>query len=329
MYIVKVEATGLTKGELTWQEVLEPHRFRPYGGPIPGFDIVGTISTVHPSNAVTASPKFAVGDQVWGFKHPDHNGGAAELIAVREQDITIIPAKPANITPKDWTHTLCTIPLSGLTAHQALFDHGAVPRSITNSSTPQKHILITGAAGSVGVPTVQLAKQHNFHVTAVCSARHKAFLQDELHVDAVIDYTSPTCDSIPQTYATEALPLVDLVIDCVGGTTALAMLSNPSAVMRRGGKIVLIAAPLHALGSADAVAVAAQRLQDAGVEQEFFIVEMNATQLDELGRLVAGGRLKPFVDEVFPLDKGREAMMKVETKGAVGCGKVVIRVDPS
>jgi NADPH:quinone reductase-like Zn-dependent oxidoreductase len=328
IYIVRVEATGLTKGELTWQEVLEPHRFRPYGGAIPGFDVVGTISSIYPSKAITVSPKFAVGDQVWGFKHPDDDGGAAGLISVREQDITRIPPKPANTAPQDWTHALCTIPLSGLTAYQALFDHGALPRTSSDNTFPRKHILITGAAGSVGVPTVQLAKQHHFHITAVCSSRHKSFLQDELHVDAVIDYTSPTFESIPHSYATESLPPTDLVIDCVGGDTALAMLSNPS-FMRRGGKIILLAAPMHALGSGGAVAAATKALQDAGVEQEFFIVEMNAAQLDELGELVVAGKLKPFVDEVFPLEKGREAMMKVERKGAVGCGKVVIRVESS
>lgn len=321
VYVVQVQATAVTKGELGWEELLDPKRFHPYGGTIPGRDLVGTIAQVHPVTS-ERTPKFQKGDQVWGFVHEDREGAAADRAIVLEHEICLVPARPAGASP-EWIPSLATVPLSGLTAWQALFKHGRLSTE-PQGSGERSRVLITGAAGSVGVPTVQIAKLFGFHVTAVCSSRHAPFLKGELGVDSIIDYTRPGFTTVPSSMRSEGLSAMDLVIDCVGGETGKAILLDPTCV-KSGGKIILIAQPLESYG--DQVKQQAESAgKQQGVDQEFFIVKMCSEQLHELGQLVADGRLVPHLDLVYPLEHGRDAVIKIEKKGAVGRGKVVIQV---
>lgn len=321
VYVVQVQATAVTKGELGWPELLEPKRFHPYGGTIPGRDVVGIIHEVH-AVASQHSPKFRKGDQVWGLVHEDREGAAADRTVVLEHDICLVPRKPATASP-DWVYALATLPLSSLTAWQALFQHGGLSRD-TQDTGDRPRVLITGAAGAVGAPTVQLAKLYGFHVTALCSARHGPFLKDELGVDKIVDYTAPGFTTVPSYWQSEGLSPVDLVVDCVGGDTAKAILLEPTCV-KRGGKTILLAQPLDSYGE-EVTQQVTSRGKEQGVDQEFFIVKMSSQQLDEIGQLVADGRLVPHLDSVYPLENGRDAVMKIEKKGAVGRGKVVISV---
>lgn len=321
VYVVQVQATAVTKGELGWEELLERKRFHPYGGTVPGRDLVGTIDQVHPVTS-HPTPKFQKGDQVWGFVHEDREGAAADRAVVLEHEICLVPAKPTAAS-SEWTSSLATLPLSALTAWQALFQHGNLINQ-PQGSGERSRVLITGAAGSVGVPTVQIAKLFGFHVTAVCSGRHASFLKDELGVDSIIDYTGSDFTTVPSSMLSEGHSPVDLVIDCVGGDTGKAILLDPTCV-KSGGKIILIAQPLESYG--DEVKQQAEIAgKQQGVDQEFFIVKMSSVQLHELGLLVADGRLVPHLDSVYPLEHGRDAVIKIEKKGAVGRGKVAIRV---
>lgn len=324
VYVIQVHATAVTKGELGWEELLEPNRFHPYGGTIPGRDFVGTVHEVHVGPSPNR-PKYQKGDQVWGLVHEDREGAAADLTVVLEHELSVLPTKPAKITD-DWMCSLATVPLSGLTAWQALFQYGKLSRE-RRESGQSPHVLITGAAGSVGVLTVQLAKLHGFLVVAVCSARHSSFLKDELGVDHIIDYTASDFTTIPDRLSALGLPSVDLVIDCVGKDTAKSILLEPTCVKSQG-KIILLAQPLKSYGE-EVAQQAEVRLQEAGVEQEFFIVKVDSEQLAELGHLISQGDLVPYLDSVFPLEQGREAVMKIEGKSAVGRGKVVISIGRS
>ena len=61
-----------------------------------------------------------------------------------------------------------------------------------------------------------------------------------------------------------------------------------------------------------------------GIAAVFFVVEPNREQLIELTRLVDGGRLRPSIDEVFPLAEARRAFERSLAPGRRG--KIVLRV---
>ena len=106
--------------------------------------------------------------------------------------------KPASLTHAQ----AAAVPLSALTAWQALFDHGEL--------APGQRVLIHGGAGGVGSFAVQLARWRGAHVTATSSARD-ADLVRELGADEVIDYRSQRFEDV--------VADLDLVFDTVGGET--------------------------------------------------------------------------------------------------------------
>lgn len=324
-YLIRVLTTALTRGELTWAEILERPRFHAHGSAIPGHDVVGIIEKVFRNGSET--PKLSIGDRIWGLIDFDRDGAAASYTMVLEHELSLVPPKPLTMPENEWDELLATLPLSGLTAYQGLFTHGNLPTTSLSSSTASNpaRVLLTGASGSVGVPAVQLVKAAGFHITAVCSSSSRSFVRDTLHADEIIEYTEPAFISIPESFASRSIPPVDLVIDCIGGSMLKPILLSPTSILKRGGKIVTIVAPLHVYG-ADVSGQMQAALGKANVEAKFFIVKPAGDELHELGRLVVDGRLQAHVDEVFGLENGRKAMELVESRGRKSGGKVVLRV---
>ncbi|RVX74270.1 hypothetical protein B0A52_02102 [Exophiala mesophila] len=333
-YLIRVLTTALTRGELTWPETLAPSRFHPYGSAIPGHDVVGIIQKVYPSTSTSQSPKFNVGDKVWALIDFDRDGAAATLTVAHENELSLIPDRPSTSTVRvsRWDELLATVPLSGLTAYQAMFIHGGLPRSSLNVTPSPSHspssdksyrILVLGAAGSVGVPALSLAHSAGFHVTAVCSSPMLSFVSETLHADKIIQYPSPDFTSIPDIFSKLSLEPVDLVLDCTGATLLLPILSNPKPVIREKGRVVTIVAPVEDMVKA---AAPPQTPLVPDIPTKFFIVRPSGSDLDILSKLIAQDRLQMHTDKVFGLEQGREAMELVESRGRRNAGKVVIRV---
>ncbi|MCE0538141.1 NADP-dependent oxidoreductase [Kineosporia rhizophila] len=134
----------------------------------PGIDVSGTVEALGPD--VSA---FALGDQVVAFLPMTAAGAAAEYVIAPADVLTGVPK---NVPLTD----LAALPTVGLTAWQALFDHGRL--------TAGQRVLINGADGAVGGYAVQLAKEFRAQVIATASpltaVRVKAAGADE-----IVDYT--------------------------------------------------------------------------------------------------------------------------------------------
>ncbi|GHG37141.1 MULTISPECIES: NADP-dependent oxidoreductase [Amycolatopsis] len=113
----------------------------------PGIDVAGTVDAL--GEGVTG---LETGAEVVGFLPMDKPGAAAEYVLAPAEALT--PA-PKSVPLAD----AAALPLVGLTAHQALFDHGKV--------TAGQRVLVNGARGAVGGYAVQLAENAGAHVIAV------------------------------------------------------------------------------------------------------------------------------------------------------------------
>src|SRR5581483_9388863 len=111
-----------------------------------GSDLAGIVEAV--GGGVTA---FEPGDAVFG----GGRGAFAELAAVREARLA---RKPERLSFEQ----AAAIPIAGVTALQALRDHGR--------TEPGDRVLVNGAAGGVGTFAVQIAKALGAEVTGVCSS---------------------------------------------------------------------------------------------------------------------------------------------------------------
>jgi NADPH:quinone reductase-like Zn-dependent oxidoreductase len=355
-YLIAVTATALTRGELTWPEILDVSRFSTDRGAIPGHDIVGTIHTVHTGPKASQPPTYRPGDKVWGLIDFHRDGAAASLAIAQEYEIASLPSAPASIDQKSWEIQLASLPLSGLTAYQALFDHGDLDPSLLTSTPktvkPLPRILILGPTGSVGLPLLYLALASSLPVILYTNPSHIRFVKSLANSSptanvTIISSADTSLPNLPNHFSSNKIQPVDIMIDCLGGPLAPLLLS-PSikhlfAPTRTAGvprKLISVAAPLHpfqtdygtlpSLFAAAQMEEATQNLSSCGIEYDFFIVKPQIDQLAVLGQLATQGKIVGHVAATFSLEKGVQAMECVEGVGgkkANGRGKIVLTVD--
>ena len=277
--LVRVIASSITKDELSWTPTYRTKDGQPRLPTIPGHEFSGVVEAVAPD-----ASGVKIGDEVYGLASFWRNGSAAEYLAVAASDIA---PKPKTL---DFEQA-ATIPLAGLTAWQALFDHGKLAAG--------QRVLIHGGAGGVGIFAVQLARWKGAYVIATASASHADFLRG-LGANEVIDYAEQKFE--------EVVKDVDLVIDTVGGD----VVERSRLVLKPAGMLITIVEDIPA------------GAPTKSPRELFFIVEPNRAELQELGKLIDAGQVKTTVAEVFPLEQARKAF----EKGLAGHvrGKIVLRI---
>jgi NADPH:quinone reductase-like Zn-dependent oxidoreductase len=269
--LVRVRAAAITRDELDWPVDRLPA--------IPSYEMSGVIAALGPNVS-----GLSIGESVWALTGFDRNGAAAEY--------TSVPASFLGPNPHTLGHVeSAAIPLAGLTAWQALFEHGRLRKG--------ERVLIHGAAGGVGQFATQLARWRGAHVIGTGSSN--AAVEDALALgaDEAMDLTTASFE--------EALAPVDLVFDTVGGE----VLARSTAVLREGGRLVSVAEEPPAAVSETA-------------EATYFVVEPHREQLVELARLVDEGTVRPAIDSVFGLGEARAAFERVMMRGKRG--KVVLQI---
>ncbi len=253
----------------------------PYQLPwVVGYDVSGVV--VECGADVT---DFRVADEVFGRADSFQAGTMAEFAMIKQGDLAI---KPTNVSHLQ----AAGVPLAGLTAWQALVEHGHVQRG--------EKVLIHAGSGGVGSLAIQIAKHLGAVVATTTSGSNLGMVTD-LGADVAIDYQTQRFD--------EELSDYDVVIDTLGGES----LERSFATVRRGGRIVSIK------GEAPE-GLAAER----GVQFTAFYMSPSGAMLTTLAGLIESGALRPIVDSVFPLSEVQQAFDHSDAGRARG--KIIIQV---
>jgi len=253
-----------------------------------GADVAGRVEAI--GKNVT---RFKVGDEVFG----SGMGGFAEYACLGENTAA---QKPANLTFEQAS----AVPVAGLTALQALRNHGQIQDG--------QHILINGASGGVGTFAVQIAKALGAHVTGVCSKKNTEMV-GSIGADHVIDYTKEDFWESGKQY--------DLIID----NAAFYPIHKPLRALKATGIYVGVG------GSSSAVSVLQSLIFNPiiakmrGRKVVSFIANMNRADLIFIKELLEDGKVVPVIDRRYPLSETPEAIQYVEKGHARG--KVVINLD--
>jgi NADPH:quinone reductase-like Zn-dependent oxidoreductase len=272
--LVKVAAVGITHNELDW-----PLRTDRNGHPrdtiIPGQEVSGVVTALGMGTA-----GIAVGDEVFGLTDPYRDAAAAEYVAVEARNLA---RKPRTV---DHVHA-ASVPRAGLTAWQALFDHGKLAQGQT--------AVIHGAGGAVGSTAVQLARWAGAEVIGTGRA-HSRQLVKELGADRFIALDEDRLED-----AAGSGFKADVVFDLVGGD----VLARSSALLKPGGTLVSVVWRELPADRDD-------------IKKVFFVQEAKQVQLTELARLVDEGHLRPQVGGVYPLAQAVEAYRAKAAGGIPG-----------
>lgn len=294
-YIIRTKATALTRSELTWPEPQQPKI------PVPGFDLAGTII----STPLTGGPHaFKPGDEVYALSTFTWQGNAKEVTKATEDELAI---KPKTLS---WEEA-ASVPLSALSAWQALFVHGklAAPGADAALKNKGRRFLITAASGSVGIWGVQLAHVVGAEVVGTCGPSNVDFVKS-LGADTVLDYTKTNLlEWVSEDRDTRGF---DVILDCIGGQT----LTDAWKCARKGGKVVSVAEPPDPERPTEGIADDVQGI--------WFIVVPNGQELTHITGLIEEKQVKSVVDSVYDLEEYEKAFERLE--GGHAKGKVVLRI---
>ncbi len=274
--VVEVHASGFVPTELAWPSTWTDRRNRDRTPSIPGHELAGVVTTLG-----YGTTGLSVGQRVFGLADWHRDGTLAEYVAVEARNLAPLPG--------DVDFTVgASLPISGLTAWQGLFEHGRLQAG--------QSVLVHGAAGAVGTMVTQLAREFGAYVvgTGRAADRQKAL---DFGAQEFVDLDHDALEDVHG---------VDLVFDLIGGDVQ----QRSAGVVRAGGTLVSVVGPTETR-PADGRAVD-------------FVVESDRAQLGEVVQRVRDGRLRTNIGTVVTLDDAVAALNPTERRQ----GKTIINVRP-
>jgi NADPH:quinone reductase-like Zn-dependent oxidoreductase len=272
--VVQVHASGFVGTELTWPSTWADRLGRERAPTIPGHELAGVVTAVG-----YGTTGLSVGQRVFGLTDWYRDGTLAAYVAVEARNLAPLPGDV------DFS-VAASLPISGLTAWQGLFDLGRLRAG--------QSVLAHGAAGAVGSMVTQLAREAGAYVIGTGRAADR---QRALNFGAK-EFVDLENDAV------EDVGGVDLVFDVIGGDIG----KRSAALVRAGGTLVSVVGPVEKR-PADGLAVD-------------FVVESDRAQLGEIVQRVRDGRLRTNIGRVAPLEGAVAAFNSTERH----TGKTVIRV---
>ena len=274
--LVAVHAAGFVNTELGWPSTWTDRLGRDRTPTIPGHELAGVVTALGYGTA-----GLALGQRVFGLADWYRDGTLAESIAVEARNLATLPDDVAFTAG-------ASLPISGLTAWQGLFDHGRLRAG--------QRVIAHGAAGAVGSMVAQLAHEFGAYVigTGRAADRQAAF---DFGANAFVDLDHEALEDVGE---------VDLVFDLIGGDIG----RRSARLVRAGGAIVSIVGQVEA--------------PPAGVRAIDFVVEADRAQLGEIVQRVRDGRLRTNIGTVATLDDAVAAFNPAARRP----GKTIVRVRP-
>jgi NADPH:quinone reductase-like Zn-dependent oxidoreductase len=274
--LVEIHASGFVNTELSWPSTWTDRLDRDRTPTIPGHELAGVVTALG-----YGTTGLSVGQRVFGLTDWYRDGTLAEYAAVEARNLAPLP--------DDVDFTVgASLPISGLTAWQGLFDHGRLQKG--------QRVIAHGAAGAVGAMVTQLAHEFGAHVIGTGRERDRQKALD-LGANEFVDLDNQALEDIGG---------VDLVFDLIGGEIG----KRSARLVRSGGVVVSVIGPVEE-------PPAVGRAID-------FVVEADRAQLGEIVQRVRDGRLRTNVGTVATLDDAVAAFNSTERRP----GKTIIRVRP-
>jgi NADPH:quinone reductase-like Zn-dependent oxidoreductase len=272
--IVEIHASGFVNTEMDWPSTWTDRLDNNRTPTIPGHELAGVITALG-----YGTTGLTIGQRVFGLGDWYRDGSLAEYIAIEARNLAPLPG--------DVDFTVgASLPISGLTAWQGLFDHGRLRAG--------QSVIAHGAAGAVGSMVTQLAREYGAYVigTGRAADRQKAL---DFGATDFVDLENDRLEDVGE---------VDLVFDVIGGDIQ----KRSARLVRARGTLVTVVAPPEAR-PADGLAID-------------FVVEPNRAQLSEIVQRVRDGRLRTNIGAVSTLDEAVATFNSPERRR----GKTIIRV---
>ena len=274
--VVQIHASGFVPTEMAWPSTWTDRLDRDRTPSIPGHELAGVVTALG-----YGTTGLSVGQRVFGLTDWTRDGTLAEYAAVEARNLAPLPG--------DVDFTVgASLPISGLTAWQGLFQHGRLQAG--------QSVLAHGAAGAVGSMVTQLAREAGAYVIGTGRAADRQTALD-FGAQEFVDLENDALEDVGG---------VDLVFDVIGGDIG----KRSAGLIRAGGTVVSVVGPPETR-PADGLAID-------------FVVESDRAQLGEVVQRVRDGRLRTNIGNVATLDDAVAALNPTDRV----TGKTIIRIRP-
>ncbi|RAK57377.1 NADPH:quinone oxidoreductase family protein [Phenylobacterium deserti] len=300
--LIEVRACGVNFPDVLIIE--DKYQFKPERPFAPGGEISGVVRAVGEGVTHVAPGDRVLGSTGWG--------GMAQMAAIDASRLVKIP----DAMPFD--EAAAFIMTYG-TSYHALKDRAQLQAGQT--------LMVLGAAGGVGLAAIELAKAMGAKVIAAASSEEKVELCKRHGADAGVVYGRGPFDKDASKQLGELFKQAsgpngaDVIYDAVGGGYAEPALRS----IAWEGKYLVVG---FAAGDIPKIPLNLALLKGCEIVGVFWGAwvarnpDKHAQAVGELLELYAAGKIKPFVSERFPLEKGAEAIAHLASRQAMG--KVVV-----
>jgi|SRR5579862_3784076 len=293
--LVRIEAAGVNPSDVGIALGRFPHLVLPR---ILGRDFAGKVID---------GPPELTGKAVWGTGGGElgltRDGAHAEMLAIPAHAVAIRPAgvsaeSAAAMGTPFFTGWVSLVELAGLTSGE--------------------WAIVSGAAGAVGIASVQIAKAVGAHPIALVLSSDDVSELEQIGVEALV--------------RSDRDDLATIVRELTGGKGAHVATNAVGApvfgplvdALREDGRMVIFSAAAGRTAEFDLFKFYRKRLTFYGLDTASFALERVGPVLTKVNPLLESGKLKaPKAAARYPLDRARDAYERVNSHQP---GKVVITV---
>ncbi len=295
--LIRVHAAGVNRPDaLQRAGAYDPP---PGASDLPGLEAAGEVAAVGPSGS-----KWAVGDRVCALLP---GGGYAEYALTHQDQALPIPGDLGMVEAAALCETFFTV-------WSNVFERGRLAAGET--------FLVHGGSSGIGTTAIQLAAARGARVFATAGSEAKCAACRELGAERAINYREE--DFVEAVREATGKKGVDLILDMVGGD----YIPRDVKALALDGRLVMIAFLGGPKAELNFAQVMTKRLTLTGSTLRPQSVEAKARIAAALERevwpLIAAGRVRPVMDQTFPLEDAAAAHARMESSAHIG--KIVLRV---
>jgi len=307
--LIRVRSIGINFADLLAR--LGIYSTTPKAPFIPGLELSGEVERFVPAAATQGADCWQSGDRVVALSMFN---AYAEKVAVNAEQAFRIPDAMS-------FEEAAAIPVNYLTAWHSMFEMGRLRAG--------DRLLITSAAGGVGVAAVQLARARGIVTFGTAGSAKQEFLRRQ-GVDYPVDHTRQNVPDVVRRVAPEG---IEMALDAVGGKSyrhsyrclgpmGRLVVYGYSTVVGESGRVNYFRAAralwdtprFHPLKLIDRnIAVIGVHIGKLAHKAHVL-----RPQLEEIFRLWQSGAVKPVIDRMFPLQEAAAAHRYIHARKNTG-----------
>jgi len=208
----------------------------------------------------------------------------------------------------------------GMDEAVALFHDGRTALGLLEATGAHagESVLVTAAAGGLGILLVQRARSSGAHVVAAARGQAKLSLVRELGAETVVDYSEPDWTTRVREATGGTGP--DVVFDGAGGQIGRAAFE----ITRPGGRFSAHGTASGAFADVDPKEAERRGITVRGIEQvQFTSADVRRLVVQVLSD-AASGQIRPVIGQRFSLEHAADAHAAIEARDVIGKTLLVI-----